>query len=116
MIQSKKTQFLIKLNTHLAQSRKPVIYIAGKVTGLPVDVFRANFNKAKEKLTANGFHVLNPCEFIGPDENWHDAMRMASTMLNMADHIYMLPDWQDSPGAVWEFNQAVKFGISCINE
>jgi hypothetical protein len=110
------THFLLCLTAHLAKSKKPVVYIAGKVTGLPTEEVKAKFETAKATLEAHNFHVINPCEFIKPNENWHTAMRMASTMLNMVNHIYLLPDWQDSEGARFEFAQAVKFGISCINE
>lgn len=111
-----KTSFLINIATQLATNRKPVIYIAGKITGLPYNEVQQKFQAAKEKLEAQGFMVLNPCDFMPIDENWHTAMRKASTLLNMADHIYLLPDWRESEGARFEFGQAVKFNISCINE
>ncbi|UOE48011.1 DUF4406 domain-containing protein [Mucilaginibacter sp. SMC90] len=111
-----KTSFLIQLTTHLAKSKSQVVYIAGKVTGLPVDEYEAKFREAKTKLTAQGFHVLNPCDFIGPEEDWQTAMRKATTLLNMADHIYMLPDWKDSQGAIFEHMQAVKFGLNTMYE
>lgn len=108
--------FLINLATYLAKNNQPVVYVAGKVTGLPTEEVKAKFDKAKAYLEAQNFKVLNPCDFIMPEESWHTAMRMASTMLNMADHIYLLKDWKDSEGATWEFHQAVKFQINCIHE
>jgi hypothetical protein len=93
-----------------------VIYVAGKVTGLPTEEVLRKFDNAKNKLEANGYKVLNPCDFISPSESWETAMRLASTLLNMSDSIYMLPDWKDSEGAKWEFTQAVKFGLSVIHE
>lgn len=111
-----KTQFLINLTTHLAKSKKPVVYIAGKVTGLdPVD-YEAKFNLAKAKLEQNDFHVINPCDFIGPEVNWKTAMRMAFILLCSADHIYLLADWEDSRGAKMEFELSIELGITCINE
>ena len=111
-----KTQFLVHLITHLNKSKSQVVYIAGKGTGLPVHEYEAKFETAKRKLEAQGFHVLNPCDFIGPDEAWPDAMRKACTMLNMADHIYLLPDWTDSEGAIYERAQALKFGLNAMYE
>jgi hypothetical protein len=118
MILKQKIPFLINVSTYLANHHKskPIIYIAGKVTGLPADEVNAKFKAAQVKLEAQGFCVLNPTQFIGNAENWQIAMRMASTLLNMADHIYLLPDFSDSEGARIEFAQATKFGISCINE
>ncbi|QTE37203.1 DUF4406 domain-containing protein [Mucilaginibacter gossypii] len=111
-----KTRFLIQLTTTLTKSKSQVVYIAGKVTGLPVNEFQAKFAAAKEKLQAQGFSVLNPCDFIAPDEDWKTAMRKATTLLNMADHIYMLPDWRDSAGAILEHRLAVKFGLNTMYE
>jgi hypothetical protein len=111
-----KIPFLINLATYLTKNTLPVIYVAGKITGLPYKEVQDKFKAAQIKLEAQGFKVLNPCEFMAIDENWHTAMRKASTMLNMSDHIYLLPDWKDSEGARFEFAQAVKFDISCINE
>jgi len=111
-----KTSFLIQLTTHLAKSKSQVVYIAGKVTGLPVHEYEAKFKAAKDMLTAQGFHVLNPCDFIGPEEDWKTAMRKATTLLNMADHIYMLPDWKDSAGAILEHRLAVEFGLNAMYE
>jgi hypothetical protein len=109
-----RLQFLIQLATTLTKNTKPIIYVAGKVTGLPADEVAAKFKVAQTELEALGWKVLNPVEFITPDEEWEIAMRMASSMLNMADSIYLLPCWEDSEGAKWEFNQAVKFGLSAI--
>jgi hypothetical protein len=111
-----KTRFLIQLTTTLTKSKSQVVYIAGKVTGLPVAEFQAKFQAAKDKLQAQGFSVLNPCDFIAPDEDWQIAMRKAITLLNMADHIYMLPDWQDSQGAIIEHSMAAKFGLNTMYE
>ena len=111
-----KSSFLIKVATYLATNTKPVIYVAGKITGLPYNEVQIKFKTAQNMLEREGFKVLNPCEFMPIDENWHTAMRKASSLLNMADHIYLLPDWRESEGARFEFAQAVKFGISCINE
>lgn len=109
-----KIGFLMVLANKLSQSKRPVVYIAGKVTGLPVGEYKAKFNEARAMLEKQGYHVINPCDFIGSEESWATAMRMASSLLNMAEHIYLLDDWQDSEGAKWEFNQAVKFDINVL--
>jgi hypothetical protein len=111
-----KTQFLINLATQLTKNNKPVIYIAGKVTGLPEHEVATKFDKAQKALEERGFKVLNPCQFISNDTDWRLAMRFATSLLNMADYIYLLNDWKESEGAIWEYNQAVKFGISFIHE
>lgn len=109
-----KIQFLINTATVLTKSDKRAIYIAGKVSGLPEEVVNAKFKAAQNKLEADGWKVLNPCDFITNTEPWETAMRMAMTLLCMADTVYMLPCWEDSPGASVEFDAAVKFGIPVV--
>jgi len=112
----KKAQFLIDLATSLAKNSDTVIYVAGKVTGLPVDQYLAKFKTAQNMLEADGWKVLNPCEFIAPDEDWETAMQKAITLLNMSDAVYFLPDWEDSEGAKLEFMLAQKLGLSVVFE
>jgi nucleoside 2-deoxyribosyltransferase len=109
-----KTQLLINLATILTKNDRPVIYLAGKVSGLPGAEVRAKFDKAKAYLEAEGFKVLSPIDFMPHDTPWQPAMRMATIILNLADHVYFLKDWEDSPGALFEFEVAVRFGLNCI--
>ena len=113
-----KIAFLIKLATTITKQRPGALicYIAGKVTGLPKAEVRSKFAKKKLEMELKGFIVLNPIDFIGPDENWQIAMRMALPLLMMSDVICMLPCWRDSDGAKIEFEMAAKFGISTITE
>jgi hypothetical protein len=112
----KKAQFLVTLATSLAKNSDAVIYVAGKITGLPVEEYLAKFKKAQNMLEADGWKVLNPCEFIEPDELWETAMQKAITLLNMSDAVYFLPDWEQSEGAKLEFMLANKFGLSTVFE
>jgi len=110
-----KTQFLLKLTAYLAQSKKPVAYIAGKVTGLPVEVYKAKFAKSKAKLE-EFYLVLNPCDFISPDTPWEEAMLMSMILLSVSDTICLQPDWHDSRGAKAEWTNAVLFNLKFIYE
>lgn len=92
-------------------SDKPVVYIAGKVTGLPINQVIANFAKAQIKLVDAGYFVINPTQLVHPEANWKHAMRICLSFLPHADFIYLLDNWEQSEGAKWENQTAKRLGI-----
>lgn len=82
-----------------------VAYIAGPMRGLP-DLGRANFRHAEVQLREAGWKVINPA--ILPTDLPDDAyMPICLSMLDQADTVFMLPDWQKSIGANIEHAYAV---------
>lgn len=77
-----------------------IIYIAGKMRGLP-DFGRAKFDAAAEKLRREGNVVLNPADLpVGmPIDRY---MPICLAMASAADAVYMLKGWETSPGATVE--------------
>lgn len=74
-----------------------VVYIAGKMTGLP-DKGRQMFAAAQAKLEGMGMTVLNPACL--PDGMPGDRyMPICLSMVEQADELVLLPGWEDSPGA-----------------
>lgn len=116
MQRTKKIPFLLNLSNSLANSKKTVVYVAGKVTGLPEAEYQAKFKASKLKLESQDYHVINPCDFVIEGTDWQHAMRLCLPLLCMADVIYLQADWQDSEGAKIEHATAVKFGIHTIYE
>lgn len=114
MTSSSKIRFLVELSNTLAKSKRHVVYVAGKVTGLEPEVYKAKFAASKAELEAKGFHVLNPCDFVRDGTDWPEAMRFCLSLLSMADTIYLQEDWRDSPGAMIEQAAAVKMELNCI--
>lgn len=96
------------------------ILISGKITGLPATDVAAKFYKAKEKLIRAGHDVINPYGLsIGVrGENWRheDYMHLTLAALEICDAVYMLQDWEDSPGAIMEHETAVALGKRIIYE
>lgn len=77
-----------------------VVYIAGKMNGLP-DKGKNNFAEAEAMLKEMGFTVLNPACL--PDGLPGDRyMPTCLTMVDTADILVLLPDWIYSPGAMLE--------------
>ena len=116
-----------------------LIYIAGKVTGLPDDQVQAKFRAAQAKLEAQGYSVINPFELVksynehekmAPNRNvelfshsgrvsrhtelletWEACMRYLLPFLCIADEVHVMRCWQDSRGAIMERDTAKRLGI-----
>lgn len=91
------------------------IYIAGPMTGLP-DSNYAAFNDAAARLRKRCWHVENPAENPVPHVDAHCAwtayMRMGISQLMTCHAIYLLPGWQQSPGASAEYFIAQRLGLT----
>lgn len=75
-------------------------YIAGKITGDPN--YREKFQKGVQALQEEGFIVINPARL--PDGMQPgDYMKICFAMIDVADVVAFLPDWNKSPGARLEF-------------
>lgn len=96
---------------------KNKIYIAGKVTGEPVEECAAKFAAAKQMLEDRGFEVVNPMEVV-TDRNtpWLNAMRMCFRELRHCNAIYLLPCAVDSKGAQMEWDYAMRRGFDIYYE
>lgn len=95
----------------VASSNRQTVYIAGKVTGLSYLDALTKFMKAEAKLLQAGYHVINPMYLVHKDAEWKEAMRICLSVLPHADHIFLLHDWNESEGAMWERETALRLGI-----
>lgn len=109
-------RILIKIATFLAGNyqKLPVVYLAGKVTGVSYSEAFAKFKSKEIELSNKGFYVLNPFNHIEQDEEWPVAMRISVILLACSKSICLLDDWQDSHGATLEFNLSVPLEIDTI--
>lgn len=91
---------------------KPVLYVAGKVSGLP-DLNKPKFEAATTQLRNMGYIVRNPHEICtGRHPNdWNGCMRDCIRVLMECDAVILLNDWWDSKGAYLEAKLAEKVGI-----
>lgn len=72
------------------------IYIAGPITGIPD--YKRNFNQAENGLLVRGYNVLNPAKALSGLNN-AQAIRICFDMIDAADAVLFLPDWEYSAGA-----------------
>lgn len=83
--------------------KKPTIYIAGKVTGLPENEVAVKFATAARILRNIRMLPINPIELVNnPRERWWLAMRKCIAALMTVDAVYALPDTGKSRGAMIE--------------
>lgn len=106
----------IDTTQYLPGERPPVVYLAGKVTGLTQQEVYTKFMAKQLELEAQGFLVLNPCNVIAHDSPWDRAMRVAIGMLCTADYICLLHDWHLSRGAKVERELALLLNIPSIDD
>lgn len=83
------------------------VYICGKITGDPD--FKKKFYLAEYNFTSLGFVVLNPASLPAGLE-YEDYMEICLSMVTVCDILYLLPDWETSPGARRERTRALRLG------
>ncbi len=87
------------------------VYIAGKVSGLPVGETFIKFAQAEWWLKEQGHEAVNPLRLCSSTWPWDRCMRVCLTELVKCDAICLLKDWGDSPGAVTEYYVASRLGM-----
>ena len=88
------------------------VYVSGPMTGLP------NYNEeafafVEDQLRREGFEVLNP-HVINKDRDHSkvkECMKRDIHQLTLCDHMTLLPGWEHSKGASFEYQVATVCGI-----
>lgn len=86
------------------------VYIAGKITGLPQEVYSMSFNQAEKGLKDLGFDTINPIKIIDPTTPYEEALDECFNLIRNADVVYLMPNWVDSDGAKREYMYAQGLG------
>ena len=76
-------------------------YIAGKISG--DSTYREKFKTAEQALSNQGFVALNPAD-LPEGMNPADYMRICFAMMESADIVAFLPDYEQSRGAQLEWS------------
>lgn len=95
--------------------QKKRLYLAGKISGLPEADVRTKFARAEDIYSELGFEVINPFQKVKEEGfdtcPWNKIMRVCLTHLLACDAVVMLHDWQESPGAMLEYDMARKVNM-----
>lgn len=90
------------------------IYISGKISGLPREIAKKNFDDAENKMKKiyPNAKVVNPMRsFVPRWASWGVHMVFDLLKLRSCTHIHLMDGWVDSPGAVIEYAYSRKRGI-----
>ena len=90
------------------------IYISGKITDNPN--YKDEFFEAEGWLANQGYKPINPSniDVVLPELTYEQYMAIDYKLLEMADGIFMLHDWQKSKGACAELSYAKSLGKKVI--
>lgn len=92
------------------------IYIAGKVSGLPLQEVTDKFADLQSNLEMFGFTVINPIEVVGDwNVTWEYAMKLCIKALLDCDGVYLMDCHTQSVGAMIELELAKKLKIPYAN-
>jgi nitrogenase molybdenum-iron protein alpha/beta subunit len=86
------------------------VYIAGAISNNPN--YKEQFAEAEEFLKKIGYTVLNPVKNLGFE--YKDYIDMGLCELMKCDAIYLLPNYQESQGAMLEYQYAITVGLKMV--
>ncbi len=86
------------------------------MSGLPRERYTMLFLHAQQGLERRGYEVINPAAHQQASANvtYKDALATDMALLASCDAIYMLRNWQDSPGAKAEYAFATACGMPVL--
>jgi nucleoside 2-deoxyribosyltransferase len=91
------------------------IYIAGKVTGTPIIETTHKFGAWQKAIEAMGFEAVNPLAVVNNWQTpWNEAMKLCIAELVKCDAVFLLDDWIESRGAMYEQRLAADLEIPCL--
>lgn len=90
------------------------IYIGGKVTGLSRIEASHKFGAVQRPLIQEGHRTIVPLDIVPKDASWEVAMRICIAALMTADELHLLPNWNESRGAMIERDIAMKLNIPIV--
>lgn len=125
-------QTLASHNVGLCGSHAPKrtsVFISGKIRGLNFDQVVNKFDNKAKQLREQGYDVVNPVERIllinysrarlgqpalTDDDNIREIMGICLHDMLQCDELHLLPDWNQSDGAMLERDVALRMRIVIV--
>lgn len=99
-------------NTKMQQKK---IYLAGKITGLPLHEATMRFGAKEKELRSQGHEVVNPLAIsVGRQVSWEAVMKECIIAMMYCDEVHLLPNWRDSRGATLEHHIAQELNLKIV--
>ncbi len=76
------------------------VFIAGKISGLPLSVAKEKFKTLETKLCAIGYHVVKPFALVDQSQTWEGAIKKDIRRMLECDELHLSADWQESRGSL----------------
>lgn len=93
--------------------KKKRIYIAGKITGRPINEAAMDFKRAELVFKKAGYDVVNPMNLKHDhDKSWESYMRECIAALVTCDSIAMIEGYESSTGAQLEYTIALALNMN----
>lgn len=88
------------------------IYIAGKITNTELNSCKLKFALTEHELKSMGLNPVNPFK-LGCNENWtfQQCKPFNFKAIRQCEAIFMLNDYQDSPGSLEELKEAKRLKL-----
>ena len=88
------------------------VYIAGKITGNPN--YKKEFAEAEEWLKTIGYTPINPAK--NQCQSYREYIDAGLKQLMECEAIYLLPNYEDSKGALLEYQYAITTEMKIIQK
>lgn len=101
------------------EKTKQRVYISGPISGLDINMVRADFQRVEYEMIARGYEPVNPvaeADKHPEHKTTHDHMRHDIELLMTCDYIYLMHHWTHSKGCQIEFEVATSIGLPVMFE
>lgn len=103
----------LKTPTNTMHQKK--IYLAGKISGLPLHEVTMRFGAKEKELRLQGHQVVNPLAIsVGRQISWEAIMKECIIAMMYCDEVHLLPNWRDSRGATLEHHIAQELNLKIV--
>lgn len=94
------------------------LYISGPITG--TEGYARRFRHAQRMLGRKGYEAFNPADEAArkftPNDPWSEVMKWCLIKMDECDGVLFLKGWENSRGAVMEFEKAYKSKMTIFFE